>query len=123
MSLPESSGELLLLHNPKCSKSRATLALLEERGVDFAVRLYLEDPLSIDELRVVGKRLGLPAAGWVRTGESTFAETGLTKESDDEALLAAVVEHPILMQRPVLVAADRAAVGRPPEDVLALLQV
>lgn len=121
MSLPESSGDLLLLHNPKCSKSRATLALLEERGVDFDVRLYLEDPLSVEELRTVGERLGLSAAGWTRTGEAAFAETGLTKDSDDDALLGAMADHPILMERPVLVAADRAAIGRPPEDVLALL--
>jgi arsenate reductase len=121
MVLPQSDEQLLLLHNPRCSKSRATLALLEERGAKFEVREYLSDPLSRDELATVGERLGRSARQWVRLKEAAFAEAGLSGESGDDALLDAVADHPILMERPILVRGQRAAVGRPPEDVLALL--
>lgn len=121
MSLPESEEELLLLHNPRCSKSRATLALLEERGVDVAVRLYLEDPLSRDEIVELGRRLGKPVAAFTRQKQAEFAEAGLDAESTDEAIAAAMASHPILLERPILVRGGRAAIGRPPEDVLALI--
>jgi len=121
MALPTSEDELVLLHNPRCSKSRATLALLEERGVDFALRAYLEDPLSPDELRSLGERLGKPVAEWVRKREKEFAEAGCSDESSEDDLVAAVAAHPILMERPILVRGGRAVVGRPPEDVLSLL--
>lgn len=121
MSLPSSSEELMLLHNPRCSKSRATLALLEQRGVDFRVREYLDDPLSADELRSLSQRLGRPVRTWVRAQEKEFAECGCTRLSSDEDLIAAIVAQPILMERPILVRGDRAAIGRPPLDVLSLL--
>ena len=121
MSLPESGGTLVLLHNPRCSKSRQTKSLLEERGVAFEERLYLEDPLSRAELDELGKRLGRPAREWTRTKESAFGEAGLDGGSDETAVLDAMTQHPILMERPILVRHDRAIVGRPPEDVLALL--
>jgi arsenate reductase len=121
MALPSSADELLLLHNPKCSKSRATLALLEDRGAVFATRLYLEDPLDVDELRELGRRLGRAPIEFTRTKQSEFETAGLSKSADAEAILSAMAAHPILMERPVLVRGDRAAIGRPPEDVLALL--
>jgi len=119
MTLPR--DETVLLHNPRCSKSRRTKELLEERGAAFRVRLYLEEPLSLDELRDLGKRLGRPAGEWTRQKEAAFAEAGLTAGSDEEAILAGMADHPILMERPILVCGDRAAIGRPPEDVLELL--
>jgi arsenate reductase len=121
MPLPGSDDKLLLLHNPRCSKSRATLALLEERGVDFDVREYLSDPLSEAELLDLGSRLGRPVAGFVRKQEKEFAASGCSGESDDAALARAMAANPILMERPVLVRGDRAAIGRPPENVLELL--
>jgi arsenate reductase len=121
MALPESDDQILLLHNPRCSKSRATLALLEERGAKFEVREYLNEPLSREELSSVGERLGRPLRGWVRNKEAAFAEAGLSADSADDAVLDAVVAHPILMERPIVIRGRRAAVGRPPEDVLALL--
>lgn len=121
MSLPGSDDEIMLLHNPKCSKSRATRALLEERGVDFETRLYLEDPLDETELRSLAERLGRAPIGFTRTGQAEFAEAGLTRDSDAAAILAAMAKTPILMERPVVVRGERAAIGRPPEDVLALL--
>jgi arsenate reductase len=121
MPLPESDDQLLLLHNPRCSKSRATLALLEERGASFEVRLYLEDPLSRDELASLAQRLGKPASGFVRSKESAFAEAGCSADSSEDEILDAMAESPILMERPILVRGSRAAIGRPPEDVLELL--
>ena len=121
MALPESDEQILLLHNPRCSKSRATLALLEERGAKFAVREYLSDPLTRDELVSVGDRLGRPLKQWIRKGEAAFGEAGLSGDSAEAAVLDAVVESPILMERPIVVRGQRAAVGRPPEAVLALL--
>lgn len=121
MALPESDEELLLLHNPRCSKSRATLALLEERGVSFEVREYLADPLTRAELVSLGERLGRPASGFVRAKESAFAEAGCGPDSSDDEILEAMVASPMLMERPVLVRGARAAIGRPPEDVLELL--
>lgn len=122
MSLPISDEEVLLLHNPRCSKSRATLALLEERGVSVTVRSYLEEPLGRDELAEVGRRLGRPATEWVRRKEGAFGEAGLTADSDEGAVLEAMAMHPILMERPILVRGGRARVGRPPEDVLGILE-
>lgn len=121
MALPDSDDQLLLLHNPRCSKSRATLALLEERGASFEVRLYLEDPLSRDELASLGERLGRPPSGFVRAKESAYAEAGCGSGSSDDEILAAIAGAPILLERPILLRGRRAAIGRPPEAVLALL--
>jgi arsenate reductase len=121
MSLPRSEDEILLLHNPKCSKSRATLALLEARGVDFETRLYLEAPLDVAELRDLGERLGRAPIDFTRTKQAEFGEAGLSKASASEAILEAMAKAPILMERPVVIRGRRAAIGRPPEDVLPLL--
>ncbi len=117
-----------LLHNPKCSKSRATLELLEtylsENNLDssqLVIRPYLEDPLSVQELTQLVSQLNLPALSLVRTKEAAFAATELDQNSSAADLLAAVAAEPILMERPVVIYGDKAAIGRPPENVLALL--
>jgi arsenate reductase len=121
MSLPQSDDEILLLHNPRCSKSRATLALLEERGRSFSERRYLEEPLSQSELGDLRARLGRAPSEWVRAGEKAFGELGLSGDSSEDQLLAAMAQEPILMERPIVVRGQRAAVGRPPEAVLEIL--
>lgn len=112
---------LVLLHNPRCSKSRAARALLEARGIRFAERLYLEDPLTRAELAALRERIGRPASEWVRKGEAAFREAGLDASSSDAAILDAMAAHPILIERPILVRGARAVLGRPPESVLSLL--
>lgn len=112
-------AKLTLLHNPRCSKSRGAKALLEERGIAFEERLYLEDPLSPAELAELERRLALPASEWVRRNESAYRD--LTADAKDNGILAAMAAHPILIERPILIAAKRAVVGRPPERVLELL--
>ncbi|NNE80814.1 MAG: arsenate reductase (glutaredoxin) [Silicimonas sp.] len=107
-------------HNPRCSKSRATLALLQEAGIDPKVRLYLSDSPDEAEVRQALKVLGIAAIGLVRRGEAAFRDAGLSKDSGEDALIRAMAAHPMLIERPVVFAHGRAAIGRPPEAVLTL---
>jgi arsenate reductase len=120
-SLPDSDASFLLLHNPRCSKSRAARALLEARGVAFAERRYLDDPLSLAELYELAARLGRPPREWSRRGEEAWSSAGLADDASDDAILRAMAAHPVLIERPILVRGRRAAVGRPPERILDLL--
>jgi arsenate reductase len=113
--------EPVLLHNPRCSKSRAAHALLLERGVAFRERRYLEEPLSAEELADLRGRLGLAPEAWARRGEDAWKDAGLGASPSEAALLAAMAAHPILIERPIFVRGARAVVGRPPERVLELL--
>jgi arsenate reductase (glutaredoxin) len=110
-------------HNPRCSKSRQALALLQEAGVEPRVRRYLDDPPSPAELDDALRRLGLQPWQLARTGEPVAEELGLAEWPDDrERWIAALCAHPILIERPVVLADDgRAVLGRPPEAVEALL--
>ncbi len=121
MSLPDNDDELVLLHNPRCSKSRATMALLEEQGIAFTPRLYLEEPLSREELADLGERLDQEPSEWIRRGQAEYGAAGLDGESDAETLLTAMAENPVLIERPIVVRGRRAVVGRPPANVLELL--
>jgi arsenate reductase len=114
--------EVVLLHNPRCSKSSALKAVLLERDIAFRERLYLEEPLSPAELERLRAQLGGDARAMVRRKEPEYAAAGLTPESDDQALLAAIARYPKLLERPVLVKGDRAAIGRPgPDAALGIL--
>lgn len=108
-------------HNPRCSKSRATLALLEARGIAPDIRLYLQDPPTEDELRAVLETLGIAARDLVRKGEDAYKAAGLGPDSGEAALVAAMVTHPKLIERPIVFANGKARVGRPPEAVLDIL--
>ena len=115
-------SDLVLYYNPRCSKSRAAKALLEERGTGFEIVEYLRAPLSRADLEALERKLGKPASQWVRAGESAYAEAGLSAASADAEILDAIASHPILLERPILADAERAIVGRPPERVLELLE-
>jgi arsenate reductase len=114
-------SEFTIYHNPRCTKSRATLALLEENGVTPEVVLYLENPLTVSEIKSLLKKLGMSGADLVRRGEAEYKEAGLTKESSEADIVAAIAAHAKLLERPIVVRGDRAIVGRPPENVLALI--
>lgn len=122
MALTTGPDELVLLHNPRCSKSRALEAALTERGLAVRVRRYLDDPLDAAELVDLFARLGRPGIDCVRTKESAFAEAGLSDASPDDEVARAIVAHPVLIERPILIKGPRAAIGRPTEDALALLE-
>src|SRR5215213_1336320 len=107
----------LFLHNPRCSKSRAALELVRDAGVELPVREYLQEPLSIDELRRIVQLLGVRPIDIVRRGEPQYAALGLGDATPDEEVLRAMAEHPILIERPIVVRGGRAVVGRPPESV------
>lgn len=121
MSLPESTDQVLFLHNARCSKSRQVKALLEEREIEFTERRYLEKPLDADELQELERRLGRSIQEWTRTKEAAFGEAGL-EGADEATWRQTVAETPILMERPIVVRGDHARVGRPPEDVLGLFE-
>lgn len=109
-------------HNPRCSKSRQGLALLEEKGAELSVRRYLEDAPSLAELTAAWEALGKPpVAQMMRTKEAAFKEAGLSKDDPDESLLAAMAAHPVLIERPLAIRDGRAVIGRPPEALLELL--
>ena len=112
---------ITLWHNPRCSKSRQALALLEEAGAEVELRLYLKDAPDLSEVQALQAALGLPAIEMMRTGEKVFKEAGLRKDMGDAELLAAMIAHPILIERSIAVKGGKAAIGRPPENVLSLL--
>ncbi len=111
-----------IYHNNHCSKSRATLALLEQRDLDVEVINYLDTPPAVPELAGLLKQLGMTARELLRTGEPEYKLLGLDDPSlDDAALIAMMVKHPKLIERPIVVANGKAIIGRPPEAVLAIL--
>jgi arsenate reductase len=115
-------SDLMLYHNPRCSKSRSALELLQARGLAPEVVLYLETPPDAAQLRDVLSKLGIGARQLLRTGEDAYKQLNLADQSlSDEQLIAAMVDHPKLIERPILVAGDKAVIGRPPENVLELL--
>jgi arsenate reductase len=111
-----------IYHNPRCSKSRQTLALLQERGIEPEIIEYLKDPPSAKSLDAILKKLGKQPRELMRTKEAAYKEAGLDDASlDRKALIAGMVANPVVIERPIVVSGDRAAVGRPPESVLEIL--
>ncbi len=105
-------------HNPRCSKSRQTLQLLQDNGVTPNVRLYLEDGPDEASLRAVADMLGSGPVQLMRVKEKLFKELGLSKDDNDDALFLAMAANPSLIERPIVLHKDKAAIGRPPEAVL-----
>ncbi len=115
--------EVTIYHNPRCSKSRQTLALLRDNGVEPTVVEYIKAPLDESALRSLVAMLGGSVRDLIRTGEAEYRELGLKDpDLDDSALLGAVAAHPRLMQRPVVVAGGKTRIGRPPESVLEIVR-
>lgn len=111
-----------IFHNPRCSKSRQTLALLEERGIQPEVVRYLETPPTADELKSILALLGKSPRELMRKGEDAYKSLALADDSlTDDQLIQAMVENPKLIERPIVLSNGKAALGRPPESVLAIL--
>ena len=116
------SKQITIYHNPRCSKSRATLALLQEQGVQADVVEYLKAPPSVAELEDILDMLGLEPRDLIRRKEAEYREAGLDDTGlSREQLIEAMVKHPKLIERPIVISNGRAAIGRPPEKVLEIL--
>lgn len=112
---------VVIYHNPRCSKSRQTLALLEERGIEPEIIKYLDTPPSVEQLKALMSQLELTdVRAMMRTKEDIYKELEL-KSADDETLFKAMVQNPKLIERPIVVANGKAKHGRPPEQVLDIL--
>ena len=112
----------VLYHNPRCSKSRGALDLLQENGIEPEIVRYLDEPLDADALRGLVRKLGIAPRALLRTKEDEYRSLNLADESlDDDSIIDAMAAHPRLIERPILVRGDRAVIGRPPERVLELL--
>lgn len=113
---------ITIYHNPRCSKSRQTLDLITSRGVEPIVVEYLKTPPNETTLRFLIQALGIEPRQLLRKGESVYKELGLDDvRLSDEALIKAMLDHPVLIERPIVTRGDRAAIGRPPESVLSIL--
>lgn len=108
-------------HNPRCGKSRNALTILKEKGIEPQVIEYLKNPPSKAELTAIIKKLGIAPFDLIRKGESIFKENYKGKNLSDEAWIDAMVENPILIERPIFINGNKAIIGRPPENVLNLV--
>ena len=114
---------LTIYHNPRCSKSRKTLELIENAGETVSIVRYLDDPPTAERLLEIAALLGMPVSAMLRTGEATYKEAGDIPALDDDSALATwLVHHPIVIERPIVVddTAGKAVIGRPPENVTKL---
>lgn len=113
---------LTIWHNPRCTKSRQTLALMRQKGFEPDVREYLKDVPGVAELKDVLGKLGFASAReWMRTKEADYKELGLKDETNEDRLLEAMASNPKLIERPVVINGSRAALGRPPENITVIL--
>lgn len=114
--------KVVIYHNPRCTKSRQTLALLTERGIEPEVIEYLKQPPSAAEVQSMLRKLGIPPHELLRKKEAPYTAHRLSSESNAADVARAIAKDPILLERPVVVVGDRAAIGRPPEAVLSLIE-
>jgi|SRR5690554_2439660 len=115
-------AQVTIYHNPRCSKSRQTLQLLEQHGIEPTVVEYLKTPPSVTELKTLVKRLGFNSAReLMRSKEDAYKALNLGDETNESALLQAMIDEPKLIERPIVVVGEQARLGRPPEAVLELL--
>ena len=113
--------EVTIYHNPRCSKSRQTLAMLNEYNSNPTVIEYLKEPLSFEQIQTLIELLGIAPHELLRTKEQAYRERNLCENSAPETIIQAVVEHPILLERPIVVAGKKAVFGRPPENINSIL--
>jgi arsenate reductase len=106
-----------IYHNPRCRKSRETLGLIEQAGIEPEIVLYLENPPTVTELNELIRLLGISAADLVRRGEAVWKERYKGKQLSDEEIIVAMTENPKLIERPIVVKDGQAILGRPPENV------
>ena len=113
---------MIIYHNPRCKKSRAGLAFLEEKGIDFEVKLYLSDPLQQEDLRRIIMKLNLPVIDLVRKQEEQYKKELKGKNFNDDEWMKILLENPKLIQRPIIEVKYKAVIGDPVENIEALIQ-
>ena len=121
--MPTPLPEITIYHNPRCGKSRAALQILEASGLAFNTRLYLADPLTKAELKVLLKKLGIKAAELVRTNEEIYKQHYKGKDFSEAEWITILSDNPILIERPIVERGNKAVIGRPPENVTQLLAI
>ena len=114
-------SSVVIWHNPRCSKSRNAFHLLEEKGIEAEVVKYLDTPPTKEEIKEVLKMLGTSARELMRTKEDIYKELGLKDVEDEEKLIEAMAEHPKLIERPIVIKDGKAAIGRPIEKIIELI--
>jgi len=115
-------SKMTLLHNPRCSKSREALKILEENGIDAEIVKYLETPPTKEDIKNILKMLGINARDLMRTKEDIYKELKLKDVTDEEALINAMAEHPKLIERPIVIKDGKAVIGRPPSKIVDFLK-
>ncbi|WP_297485242.1 arsenate reductase (glutaredoxin) [Sulfurimonas sp.] len=115
-------SKLTIMHNPRCSKSREAVKILEENGVNAEIVKYLETPLTKEEIKELLKMLGINARDLMRTKEEIYKELNLKDVEDEEKLIEAMAEHPRLIERPIVIKDDKAVIGRPPSKIVDFLK-
>jgi arsenate reductase len=120
LPFPVMNQSVTIYHNPRCSKSRQTLALLEARGIEPTIVRYLDEPPDAGTIRELLDELGLEPRALMRTKEARYRELGLD-DADDDTLIRAMADNPVLIERPIVVTGKGARLGRPPETVLEVL--
>ena len=115
-------SKVYLYHNPRCSKSREVLALLKARDIEIDIRLYLETGLAAEEICLIQRQLNIPFIEMIRSSESIFSALSLSDASSDDVCIKALLEHPILLQRPIVLRGAQGVIGRPPELVMQLFE-
>lgn len=114
-------SNVIIYHNPRCSKSRQTLALIEGKGITPAIVEYLKQPPTVAELKELLTKLNLSPHKLIRKKEQAYTELNLSEKNSEASLLKAMVLHPVLIERPIVVKGNKACLGRPPENVLEIL--
>lgn len=110
-----------IYHNPRCSKSRQAIELLESKNLNFEIKLYLQDSLTSEEITTILNMLKLPAINIIRQKEAEFKENNLSPNMSDEQLIKAIIKSPKLLERPIVINGKKAAIGRPVENILDIL--
>ncbi len=112
---------MIIYHNPRCGTSRKTLSLITDAGIEPEIILYMKNPLSVEELGETIEKLGISPEALVRKKESIYKEEFKDKTLTDKAWIQAMIDHPKLMERPIVIKGNKAILGRPPENVEELL--
>ena len=116
------SNKIIIYHNPRWGKSRNSVGILDEKGLPYNVIKYIDNPLSILELKELSQKLGLRPKDFIRKGEQEFKDLNLSEKlNNDDILFDAISKHPKLMERPIIINKNKACIGRPPEKILEII--